>query len=39
MPYEVKDIALAPQGKMNLDVARRHMGALLKVKDRFQKVG
>ncbi len=36
MDYEVKDISLAPQGKMNIEVARRNMGALMEVKKRFE---
>ncbi len=35
--YEVKDISLAEQGKMNLEIAESHMGALLKIKERFEK--
>ncbi|MBI2453318.1 adenosylhomocysteinase [Candidatus Peregrinibacteria bacterium] len=35
--YEVKDIKLASQGKMNLEVAERNMGALAKVRERFVK--
>src|SRR3989339_1778837 len=35
--YEVKDISLAKQGHMNIEVARRQMGALMKVKERFAK--
>ncbi|MDD4351686.1 MAG: adenosylhomocysteinase [Candidatus Gracilibacteria bacterium] len=35
--YEVRDISLAKQGKLNLDWARAHMGALEEVKKRFQK--
>ena len=35
--YEVKDIKLAPQGKMNLEVAERNMAALMKVGERFAK--
>src|SRR3989338_8431173 len=37
MAYEVKDINLAEQGKMNIEYAESQMGALLKVKDRFAK--
>lgn len=33
--FEVKDMSLAEQGKMNLEVAERNMQALLKVKERF----
>ena len=36
MDYEVKDISLAAQGKMNIEVARRQMGALMEVKKRFE---
>ncbi len=35
--YEVKDIKLAEQGKKNIEWAEMQMGALLKVKERFQK--
>src|SRR3989339_1106524 len=35
--YEVKDIKLAGQGKNNIEWAESQMGALLKVKERFQK--
>jgi adenosylhomocysteinase len=35
--YEVKDIKLAEQGKMNIEIAESHMGALLKIKERFEK--
>jgi len=35
--YEVKDMKLAEQGKMNLEIAEAHMGALLKIKERFEK--
>jgi len=37
MPYEIKDIRLASQGKKNIEWAERQMGALLKVKTRFEK--
>ena len=37
MSYEIKDIALAEQGKKNIEWAKSQMGALLKVKDRFEK--
>lgn len=37
MDYEVKDIDLAKQGEMNIEIARRNMGALMKVKERFSK--
>ena len=36
MDYEVKDISLAAQGKMNIEVAKRQMGALMEVKKRFE---
>jgi len=36
MDYEVKDMTLANQGKMNIEVARRQMGALMEVKKRFE---
>jgi len=35
--YEVKDLKLAEQGKMNLEIAESHMGALMKIKSRFEK--
>ncbi len=35
--YEVKDISLAEQGKLNLEWAEMQMGALLEVKKRFEK--
>ena len=35
--YEVKDIKLALQGKKNIELAERHMGALLKVQNEFKK--
>ncbi len=35
--FEVKDISLAEQGRMNLEVAEHNMQALLKVKERFAK--
>jgi len=34
--YEVKDLKLAEQGKMNLEIAESHMGALMKIKKRFE---
>jgi len=37
MGYEVKDIKLAEQGKMQLEWAETQMGALLEVKKRFEK--
>jgi adenosylhomocysteinase len=35
--YEVKDIKLAEQGKLNLELAEMHMSALIEVKNRFEK--
>ncbi len=35
--YEVKDLSLAEQGVKNLELAEGHMGALLKVRERFAK--
>ncbi len=35
--YEVKDIKLAEQGRMNIEIAESHMGALMKIKARFEK--
>ena len=35
--YEVKDLKLAEQGKMNLEIAEAHMGALMQIKKRFEK--
>src|SRR3989338_2544907 len=35
--YEVKDIKLAEQGKRNIEWAEMQMGALLKVRERFEK--
>jgi len=35
--YEVKDISLAEQGSMNIELAERRMGALLKIRERFAK--
>lgn len=35
--YEVKDIRLSEQGKMNIEIAEKRMGALLKIKKRFEK--
>ncbi len=34
--YEVKDIKLAEQGRMNIELAESNMGALLKIKKRFE---
>lgn len=35
--YEVKDMKLAEQGKKNIEWAEMQMGALMKVKERFEK--
>ena len=35
--YEVKDIKLAGQGKLNIEWAEMQMGALLKVRERLAK--
>lgn len=35
--YEVKDIRLAEQGKKNIEWAESQMGALIRVRERFQK--
>jgi adenosylhomocysteinase len=35
--YEVKDLKLAQQGKMNIELAEGRMGSLLKIKERFEK--
>src|SRR3989344_1145318 len=35
--YEVKDMKLAEQGVLNLEIAESRMGALMKVKQRFAK--
>lgn len=35
--YEVKDLKLAEQGRKNIEWAESQMGALLKVRERFQK--
>ncbi len=35
--YEVKDIKLAEQGIMNIEIAELNMSALLKIKQRFEK--
>lgn len=37
MPYRVKDVKLAEQGKRNIEWAESQMGALLRVKERFKK--
>lgn len=37
MAYEIKDITLAEQGRRNIQWAERQMGALLKVKERFER--
>lgn len=34
---QIKDPALAEQGKMNLEIAETHMGALMNVKERFSR--
>jgi adenosylhomocysteinase len=34
--YEVKDIKLAEQGRMNIEIAESNMGALMKIKKRFE---
>ena len=31
--FEVKDIKLAKQGKLNIELAEAHMGALMKIKE------
>lgn len=35
--YEVKDMSLAEQGRMNIELAEQHMAALLHVKEHFAK--
>lgn len=35
--YKVKDISLAPQGRLQIELAERRMGALLQVRERFKK--
>jgi len=35
--FEVRDLKLAEQGKKNVDLARRRMGSLMKIKARFTK--
>ncbi len=37
MRYEVRDITLADQGRRNIEWAERQMGALLRVKERFER--
>ncbi|MHB9028128.1 MAG: adenosylhomocysteinase [Candidatus Latescibacterota bacterium] len=37
MAYEIKDISLAEQGRRNIQWAERQMGALLKVRERFER--
>jgi len=37
MPYEVKNIKLADQGNRNIELAESQMGALLKVRERFER--
>jgi len=34
--YEVKDMSLASQGMMNIELAEGHMGALMNIKQRFE---
>ena len=34
--YEVKDIKLAEQGIMNIELAERNMSALMTIKKRFE---
>lgn len=35
--YEVRDLSLAEQGKNNIELAEGRMGALLKIRERFEK--
>ncbi|MFH1606102.1 MAG: adenosylhomocysteinase [Nanoarchaeota archaeon] len=35
--YEVKDMGLSEQGKMNIEIAESRMAALMKIKERFEK--
>ncbi|MFO8015554.1 MAG: adenosylhomocysteinase [Candidatus Woesearchaeota archaeon] len=35
--HEVKDIRLAEQGRMNIEIAESNMGALMEIKERFRK--
>ncbi len=35
--YEVKDMSLAKQGHMNIELAEKNMGALMQIKKRFEK--
>ncbi|MDD5147951.1 MAG: adenosylhomocysteinase, partial [Candidatus ainarchaeum sp.] len=37
MPYDVKDIKLAEQGRMNIEYAEMQMPALMEIKKRFEK--
>lgn len=37
MPYKIKNLKIASQGRKNIDWARMQMGALLEIKKRFQK--
>jgi len=37
MAYEVRDIGLADQGRRNIEWAERQMGALMKVRERFER--
>jgi len=34
--YEVKDVKLAEQGRMNIEIAEKNMSALMKIKKRFE---
>ncbi len=34
--YEVKDMSIAGQGRMNIEIAESHMGALMEIKKRFE---
>jgi len=36
-PFEVKDLSLAPQGRKNIELAELEMGALMKVRERYEK--
>lgn len=35
--FEVKDIKLAEQGELNIELAEMHMGALMRIKERFSR--
>ena len=37
MAYNVRDIKLAKQGKLQIEWAEQHMGALLEVQKKFRK--